>query len=107
MTVLTILAMAILVFLSRYLFLEPKLPIYLNPFMRSFLSYAAPALLAAVIGPILFVHSHEANFSLKNPYLWAGLFTVILILATKRILLTTTIGFLCFIALKWIFSLEY
>lgn len=105
MTILTIVLMAILVFLSRYLFLEPKLPINLNPYMQRLLNYAAPALLAAVIGPIIFVHAQGADFSMQNPYLWAGLFTVILIMLTKRILLTTTLGFICFAAFKWVFSL--
>ncbi|ODC03334.1 hypothetical protein BFW38_06995 [Terasakiispira papahanaumokuakeensis] len=106
MNVLTIILMAVLVFLSRYLFLEPKLPVNLSPYMQRLLSYAAPALLAAVIGPIIFVHTHGVNLSVQNPYLWAGLCTVILIMLTKRILLTTTLGFICFIGFKWALTLS-
>ncbi|MBT2914758.1 AzlD domain-containing protein, partial [Vibrio anguillarum] len=42
MILLSILAMTALVFMSRYLFLEPKLPLRLNPVIQRLLTYSIP-----------------------------------------------------------------
>ncbi len=48
MIFLSILAMTALVFTSRYLFLEPKLPLRLGVRTQKVLSYASPAVLTAI-----------------------------------------------------------
>lgn len=55
MIMLSIFAMTALVFLSRYLFLEPKLPLRLSPTLQRLLSYSGPAVLTAIWAPIVFM----------------------------------------------------
>ncbi len=48
---LTILTMALLVILSRYVLLEPGLPIRLGKKTQAFLGFSAPAVLSAIFAP--------------------------------------------------------
>lgn len=54
MIMLAILLMTVLVFTSRYLFLEPKLPLRLGTRTQKVLNYASPAVLTAIWAPIVF-----------------------------------------------------
>lgn len=45
--------MGLIVFLNRYLFLEPRLPVRLNRGAREFLGFAVPGMLTAICGPII------------------------------------------------------
>lgn len=82
MTLITILLMAMITFLTRYLFIHPKIPLRLNAKMVSFLSFSAPAVLTAIWVPIIFIRDGELALSAYNPYLLAG--TVAVILAAKK-----------------------
>ncbi|MDF5366744.1 AzlD domain-containing protein, partial [Vibrio parahaemolyticus] len=53
MIMLAILLMTVLVFTSRYLFLEPKLPLRLGTRTQKVLNYASPAVLTAIWAPIV------------------------------------------------------
>ena len=50
-----IFGMGAIVFLNRYLFLEPRLPIRLGSNLRQFLGFAVPGMLTAICGPIVFM----------------------------------------------------
>jgi len=93
---LTILAMAALVFASRYLFLEPKLPVRLSKQTLTFLSYSAPAVLTAIVAPIVLVQEgsdgSSLDLSLSNSYLIGALLAIILAYTTRNVLLTTMIS---------------
>lgn len=92
---LTILTMATLVFSSRYLFLEPKLPVRLSKQTLTFLSYSAPAVLTAIVAPIVFVQEGSGgslDLSLSNSYLIGALLAIILAYTTRNVLLTTVIS---------------
>ncbi len=89
MIMLSILAMTLVVFVSRYLFLEPKLPLRLSPGMQHLLSYSAPAVLTAIWAPIVFVHDSKLWIETNNPYLWSALLAAVLAWKTKHVLLTT------------------
>jgi branched-subunit amino acid transport protein len=100
MTLITILLMAMITFLTRYLFIHPKIPLRLNAKVVSFLSFSAPAVLTAIWVPIIFVREGALALSLNNPYLIAA--TVAVLLAAKKVniyLILITSGAL-FIALK-------
>ena len=45
-----IFGMGILVFLNRYVFLEPRLPVRLSSNARQFLGFAVPGMLTAICG---------------------------------------------------------
>ena len=82
MTLITIILMALITFLTRYLFIHPKIPLRLNAKMVSFLSFSAPAVLTAIWVPIIFIREGELALSIANPYLIAA--TIAVILAAKK-----------------------
>lgn len=89
---LLLILMAIVVFASRYLFLEPKLPLRLNDKVLRLLSYSAPAVLAAVIGPLVLFHDGELNLNPLNPYLVGAMAAIILMLLTRSTLITAMLS---------------
>ncbi|NRD74734.1 AzlD domain-containing protein [Shewanella sp. VB17] len=89
---LTIMAMAALVFGSRYLFLEPKLPVRLSKNTLAFLSYSAPAVLTAIFAPIVFVREGQLDLSVDNSYLICAVVAALLAYTTRNVLLTTVVS---------------
>ncbi|QSX31807.1 AzlD domain-containing protein [Shewanella cyperi] len=92
----TILAMATLVFISRYLLLDPKLPIRLGRRTQAFLSFSAPAVLTAIFAPIVFLRDGSLNLSPFNPYLSCALLATVLVLLTRNTLVTVIISMAVF-----------
>ena len=100
-----ILLMAALVFASRYLLLEPKLPIKLGTKLQRLLSYSSPAVLTAIWAPIVFTHKTQLWISPTNPYLWAAILAAIIAWKTKNILLTTIVSMAVFLLLNlWVLA---
>ncbi|QYJ91926.1 AzlD domain-containing protein [Shewanella halotolerans] len=93
---LTMLAMTAVIFLSRYLFLEPKLPLRLSKNTLQFLGYSAPAVLTAIAAPILFVRDQQLAFTFDNSYLICGLVAVLLAYFTRNTLLTVLVSMALF-----------
>lgn len=89
---LTILLMAIIVFASRHILLEPKVPLRLNQKTLTFLSYSAPAVLTAIFAPIVFAPESQLDISLSNPYLICAVVATLLAWLTKNTLLTTIVS---------------
>jgi branched-subunit amino acid transport protein len=96
----TLFLMALLVFISRYLFLEPRLPIHLGPRVLHFLHYTGAAVLTAIWAPIVFVRQEELNLQLGNPYLIAALVASILAVTTRNVLLTTVLSMALFFVIR-------
>ncbi|MCG7585885.1 MULTISPECIES: AzlD domain-containing protein [Photobacterium] len=99
---LTLLAMALLVFSSRYLFLEPRLPLRLNAQAQKLLSYSSPAVLTAIWAPIVFLPEGELSVSWHNPYLVAAIVAVLLAWKLKSVLLTAVISMAVFFLLSFL-----
>lgn len=99
---LVILFMSAILFMNRYVFLEPRLPLRLGRNLRDFLGFAVPGLLTAICAPIVFLPEHQLDFSLKNPYLIAGLFAVAIMLWKKNVLLTLVTSMAFFYFLRWL-----
>lgn len=97
---LLITGMAVAVFISRYLFLEPRLPLKLNDKALRILSYSAPAVLAAVIGPLVFTTEGQLNTDAANPYLLGAVLAVILMKFTGNTLLTAIISMVVFMLIR-------
>ncbi len=93
---LSIIAMAAVVFASRYLFLEPKIPLRLGKTALRFLSYSAPAVLTAIFAPIVFVREGALSLGLDNPYLIAAILACGLAIFTRNALLTTVLSMAVF-----------
>ncbi|AEX24811.1 MULTISPECIES: AzlD domain-containing protein [Vibrio] len=100
MIMLSILLMTALVFTSRYLFLEPKLPIRLGVRTQKILSYASPAVLTAIWAPIVFIPEGELGLSLQNPFLLAAIIAVLIAYLTKNVLMTTIVSMVAFLLLR-------
>ena len=98
MTVLTILLLAATTFGTRYLFLEGRLPVRLSVNIKQFLSYSGPAVLTAITMPILFVHKHQLDTAVSNPYLWGALAAIAAAYKTANIYWTVGLGMLAFVA---------
>jgi branched-subunit amino acid transport protein len=95
-TVLTILLLAGITFGTRYLFLEGRLPVRLGSNLKQFLSYSGPAVLTAITMPILFVHKHQLDTNIANPYLWGALAAIAAAYKTANIYWTVGLGMLVF-----------
>ncbi|CAH8194503.1 MULTISPECIES: AzlD domain-containing protein [Vibrio] len=102
MIMLSILAMTALVFTSRYLFLEPKLPLRLSPAIQRLLSYSSPAVLTAIWAPIVFMPETDLWINAHNPYLWAAALAGLIAWKTKNVLLTTVASMVVFLVLNLI-----
>lgn len=103
MIMLTIFALTLLVFASRYLFLEPGLPLKLGHKTQRFLSYASPAVLTAIWAPIVFIPDGKLDLSAHNPYLLGALVAALIAWKSKNVLLTTIISMILFLLLKvWV-----
>lgn len=100
MIFLLIIGMGLLVFLNRYAFLEPRLPLRLSSNTRQFLGFAVPGMLTAICGPIIFLPGQQLDLSLDNPYLLGAVVAVILVLWTRSVLLSMLISMLAFFLLR-------
>lgn len=100
MIMFSILLMTLLVFTSRYLFLEPKLPLRLGSRTQKILSYASPAVLTAIWAPIVFIPEGELGLSLHNPFLLAAIIAAVIAYLTKNVLLTTVVSMVAFLLLR-------
>ncbi|MBF8720573.1 MULTISPECIES: AzlD domain-containing protein [Pseudomonas] len=100
MTWLLIFAMGLVVFLNRYAFLEPRLPLRLSSNARQFLGFAVPGMLTAICGPIIFLPGHQLDLSLANPYLLGSLVAIALVLLTRSVLLSMLASMLIFFLLR-------
>jgi branched-subunit amino acid transport protein len=97
MTFITILLLAAVIFTSRYVFLEGRLPVRLGANARDFLSFSGPAVLTAICMPIVFVKGDQLNVALNNPYLGAAIVSIVAAWKTGNIYWTVGLGMLVFI----------
>jgi len=98
-----IFGMGLLVFLNRYVFLEPRLPLRLSSNARQFLGFAVPGMLTAICGPIVFMPDHELNLHWSNPYLLSSLVAIALVIYTRNTLLSMLLSMGFFFLLRWWF----
>jgi branched-subunit amino acid transport protein len=96
-----IIGMGVLVFLNRYVFLEPRLPVRLSSNARQFLGFAVPGMLTAICGPIVFMPDKQLNLQWDNPYLLSSLVAVGLVLYTRNTLLSMLLSMGVFFLLRW------
>ncbi|AIL62382.1 AzlD domain-containing protein [Pseudomonas alkylphenolica] len=96
-----IIGMGLLVFLNRYAFLEPRLPLRLSSNARQFLGFAVPGMLTAICGPIIFLPDHQLDLSLANPYLLGSVVAVVLVLLTRSTLISMLVSMAFFFVFRW------
>ena len=98
---LLIFAVAGIVFLSRFILLEPWLPIHLNDKAKKILRYSAPAVLSAIAAPIIFINQGVVNANYDNPYLIAAVIVAAVAYIMRSLLAAITLGTLVFLYLKY------
>ncbi|MCL1125584.1 AzlD domain-containing protein [Shewanella surugensis] len=92
--------MTLVVFMSRYTFLEARLPLKKFEKIQVFLGYSAPAVLTAIAAPIVFVREgSELSMGMDNGYLMAGIVACVLVYLTKNTLLTVVLSMALFLFL--------
>ena len=99
----TIVLMAMIVFMTRYLFLEPALPLRLNHTARRFLQYACPTVLTAIWGPLVLAPEQAFHLGYDNPYLVGAIVAGLMIWKTGKMLLTILTSMGVFLAYKLLF----
>ncbi|MDW6005066.1 AzlD domain-containing protein [Vibrio mangrovi] len=99
MILIQIVVMALVVFLSRYLFLEPRVPLRLGPRLHRLLSYSGPAVLTVIWAPIVFMPNQSLWIDWQNPYIWAALLAGMIAWKTRNVLLTTVLSMMVFLLL--------
>ncbi|ENX33126.1 hypothetical protein F889_03061 [Acinetobacter colistiniresistens] len=92
--------LAIVVFMNRYMLLEPNIPLRLPKWFQQSLQYSAPCLLTAIATPIVFM-DEQGSFreTLLNPYFLATILTIAIAYKIKHTLLTIFLSLACFYAL--------
>ena len=91
--------MTLITFYNRYALLSPNVKITIGPKLQSFLKYTAPAVLTSLWVPIVFVKEQQINLDLSDPYLSAGLITVIVSLFIRKPLIIVITGLIIFTVL--------
>ncbi|AWH89136.1 AzlD domain-containing protein [Limnobaculum parvum] len=97
---LVIFTTALVVFINRYLFLEPGLPIKLSPTIKKLLGFSIPAILTAICGPIIFLDDHGFRALPLNPYFIGAVISVLLALFIRNTLVSVILSLLIFMLLK-------
>lgn len=104
MTWMLIIGMGIVVFLNRYAFFEPRLPLRLSAHARQFLGFAVPGMLTAICGPIIFLPGHTLNLQPLNPYLLGAVVAAALVWLTRSVMLSMLLSMLIFFVLRSVLS---
>ncbi|MBE0364724.1 hypothetical protein PULV_a2479 [Pseudoalteromonas ulvae UL12] len=96
----TILLMACVTFVSRYLFLHRALPFTVGQKLQQFLSYSAPAVLTAIWVPIVLLEDGALNLTWHNPYIPAAIVAIAVAAKTNNIYYTSLAGLAVFFLLR-------
>lgn len=93
--------MTCITFSCRYLFLSRIVSFELSPRIKRALSFTAPAVLTAMWMPIVFLGHESSDIPFFNsPFLYAGLFTVLLSLKMKNTLAVVFLGMCAFVVFR-------
>lgn len=72
------------------------------PLIKRWLRFVPPAMLSALIAPVIFIPHQRVDLSLENHYLIASVVTGYTAYRTKNLLLTIIIGVGSVVLLRWI-----
>lgn len=98
MTWTLLLTLAAIVFVNRYVFLEPRLPVRMPRLLRDALKHSAPCLLTAICGPIMLMDKGVPRAFPDNPYLWGTVFAVAIAFFVRSMVVAVLSSLLVFYA---------
>ncbi|OED45089.1 hypothetical protein ACH42_05820 [Endozoicomonas sp. (ex Bugula neritina AB1)] len=104
MSIYTILAMSVITFYMRYAFFIKSIPIKLNRNTQRFLKYTAPCILMSMAAPIVFGGLEVGMNDLSNPFLIAGIFTILVSLFIKNTLGIVFLSMIMFSSINYFFT---
>ena len=96
------LLLAGIVFLNRYIFLEPRFPIKIPDWLNRALRYSAPCILSSICVPIILMDSHVFREHIINPYFIATLITILVAYVIRHTLATICISLSSFYLLVYL-----
>lgn len=102
MDIVVILLLACVTFTMRYLFFIQSLPFRIGPNMHRILGYTAPCILTAMAAPIIFGDAVSKHEVVGNPYLMAGIISILLSLTLKNTLLVVVLSMVTFSLWKYL-----
>lgn len=102
MSTVLLVMLAGIVFLNRYLFLEPRLPIRLPGLVRQALKYSAPCLLTAICGPIILLEQGALRAFPDNPYFWGAVFAAMFAFFVRNMVMAVLLSMAFFYLLSTI-----
>jgi len=89
---LLIAGMAVVTYATRVGFIGVARQFELHPLLRRSLEYVPVSILAALVFPAVLAPSGQMESPLTNPYVWAALITVAVLVTTKRQWLAIVLG---------------
>lgn len=91
--------MTLATYLTRALFTVSVSRVKMTPFWARALSFVPLVVLTALVTPYLFLPEGSGGVSVFNPYMTAGIATLILSFRTRNLLLSAVMGTTLFLAL--------
>ena len=104
MTWLFVFSLTCVTFFNRYLFLVPKTQIRLPKFATRMLKYAAPCLMISICLPLVFFDVGQWKGVFQNSYLYGAIFTLLITLLTRKLLLSILLSLGFFYGLNLLFD---
>lgn len=92
--------MATITFSVRYFFFSKQLKLQLNSSVKTFLTFTAPSILTAMWAPIVFGGIEQTQQIIEDPFLIAGIGTILLSLLIKNTLAVVLVSMVIFILIK-------
>jgi branched-subunit amino acid transport protein len=100
--IITLLGMGVVTYLTRALFIMGMKGDRLPPFIIRWLAFVPVAVLTAIICPMIAAPEKHLNLTYNNPYLVAGIFTTIIAVVTKNLVVTVLGGIGVILLLKFL-----
>ncbi|AUH02238.1 AzlD domain-containing protein [Pectobacteriaceae bacterium CE70] len=73
-----LLTLAVIVFVNRYVFLDPNVPVRMPQIFHDALQYSAPCRLTGICSPIILMKNNVVRVFSDNPYLWEAICAVVI-----------------------------
>lgn len=102
MTWALLLTLAAVVFVNRYVFLDPNTPVKMPQVFHDALRYSAPCLLTAICGPIILMENGIVRAFPGNPYFLGAICAVVIAIFIRQMVVSVLTSLLVFYVLVYV-----
>lgn len=102
MTWALLLTLAAVVFVNRYVFLDPNTPVKMPQVFHDALRYSAPCLLTAICGPIILMENGIVRAFPGNPYFLGAICAVVIAILVRQMVVSVLASLLVFYMLVYV-----